>query len=160
MCTCYNTVFITRKKKFFFLFSEYFPNRIIKDLNLCLCNKYKEKSWSLHQWNFSLPDCIYIYIQVPFLLFQQVMQDSEFIEDPDIIWLSVYIYYTSPPWTRYNTRSIFKQSTAGLNSEFSFFKTGCLMTKQPHLFCYLPIYAAHSWRERGGIHAFFQDCSI
>ena len=30
------------------------------------------------------------------------------------------IYTTTPPWTEFDTRSIFKQSKAVLNSEFSF----------------------------------------
>ena len=38
----------------------------------------------------------------------------------------VYIYPTPPPQEEYNTRSIFKWSTVGLNSEFSFSLTGCL----------------------------------
>ena len=34
----------------------------------------------------------------------------------------------------------FKQNLAGLNSEFSFFKTGChTKTKEPSLFYYLPL---------------------
>ena len=36
------------------------------------------------------------------------------------------MYPTSLPWARCNTRSVFKQSKAGLKSEFTFSKTGCL----------------------------------
>ena len=31
----------------------------------------------------------------------------------------IYIYATTPPWTGYNTSSIFKRILTGLNSEFS-----------------------------------------
>ena len=48
--------------------------------------------------------------------------------------------YQPPPPARYNTRSIFKWSLTGLNSEFSFSKTSCLTKAEelslPH---YLPI---------------------
>ena len=43
-------------------------------------------------------------------------------------------------YTTYPTRSIFKRSTAGLNSSFSFFYIGCLTkAKEPSLSYYLPI---------------------
>ena len=42
--------------------------------------------------------------------------------------------------TGYGTRSIFKRSLAGLNSEFSFSLTSCLTkAEEPSLPCYLPI---------------------
>ena len=41
--------------------------------------------------------------------------------------LRVCIYQTPLPWAGYDTRLIFKQSKAGLNSEFSFSKTDCLI---------------------------------
>ena len=63
-----------------------------------------------------------------FKLKNQSMSDYAFI-DP-----------TSPLQSRRNTRSIFKQSTAGLDSEFSFSKTGYLIkVKEPNLFYYLLI---------------------
>ena len=40
---------------------------------------------------------------------------------------TVYIYSTPPPRARCDTRPIFKRSTTGLNSEFSFSETGCLI---------------------------------
>ena len=43
-------------------------------------------------------------------------------------------------WTGYDTRSIFKRSLTGLNSEFSFSKTSCLTkAEEPSLSYYLPI---------------------
>ena len=43
-------------------------------------------------------------------------------------------------WAGYDTRSIFKQSLTGLNSEFSFSKTSCLTKpEEPSLPYYLPI---------------------
>ena len=56
------------------------------------------------------------------------------------IYVSVCIYPTHLQLTRCNTRSIFKQSKAGLNSEFFFPQTGCLTkAKEPNLPYYLPI---------------------
>ena len=52
----------------------------------------------------------------------------------------ICIYPTPPPQTRSNTRPIFQQSTAGLNSEFFFLQTGCLTkAKEPNLPYYLLI---------------------
>ena len=51
------------------------------------------------------------------------------------------ILFTNPS-TRagYDTRSIFKRSLTGLNSEFSFSETSCLSkAEEPSLFYYLPI---------------------
>ena len=48
----------------------------------------------------------------------------------------------SNPFTRtgYDTRSIFKRSLTGFNSEFSFSKTSCLTkAEEPSLSYYLPI---------------------
>ena len=51
----------------------------------------------------------------------------------------------------YDTRSIFKQSLTGLNSEFSFSYTSCLTkAEEPSL----PYYFTHSWRENNWIHTF------
>ena len=55
--------------------------------------------------------------------------------------INSYIIFTNPS-TRagYDTRSIFKQSLTGLNSEFSFSKTSCLTkAEEPNLSYYLPI---------------------
>ena len=53
---------------------------------------------------------------------------------------SVCIHLTPQLQTGYNTRSIFKPSTTGLNSEFSFSQTGCLTkTKEISLLYYLAI---------------------
>ena len=45
------------------------------------------------------------------------------------------IYPTFPLWTRCNTRSILNLRTVGMNSEFSFSKTGCLTKVNPLAFC-------------------------
>ena len=51
----------------------------------------------------------------------------------------------------YDTRSIFKRSLTGLNSEFSFSQTSCLTkAEEPSL----PYYFTHSWRENNWIHSF------
>ena len=42
-------------------------------------------------------------------------------------------------WAGYDTRSIFKRSLTGLNSEFSFSLTSCLTKADPSLPYYLPI---------------------
>ena len=47
-----------------------------------------------------------------------------------------YIYPTSLPWERYDTRSVFEQNAASLNLLFSFFIT---KAKNPSLPYYLPI---------------------
>ena len=51
------------------------------------------------------------------------------------------IIFTNPSaWAGYNTRSIFKRSLTGLNSEFSFSETSCLTkAEEPSLPYYLPI---------------------
>ena len=60
------------------------------------------------------------------------------------------ILFTNPSARAgYNTRSIFKWSLTGLNSEFSFSWTSCQgwRTQSVHLF-------THSWRENSRIHTF------
>ena len=51
------------------------------------------------------------------------------------------ILFTNPSaQAGYDTRSIFKRSLTGLNSEFSFSKTSCLTkAEEPSLSYYLPI---------------------
>ena len=53
----------------------------------------------------------------------------------------MYIIFTNPSARAgYDTRSIFKRSLTGLNSEFSFSKTSCLTkAEEPSLPYYLPI---------------------
>ena len=64
--------------------------------------------------------------------------------EPEIIKIgqsSHMILFTNPSARAgYDTRSIFKQSLTGLNSEFSFFWTSCLTkAEEPSLSYYLPI---------------------
>ena len=67
---------------------------------------------------------------------------TESIKSFGFVWFSfiAYPYLPNPPvraW--YDTRSIFKRSLTGLNSEFSFSQTSCLPeTEEPSLFYYLP----------------------
>ena len=61
------------------------------------------------------------------------------------------------PWAGYDARSIFKQSTAGLNLEFSFYLTGCF-TKVKEFS--LPYYLLIALRENRWIHAFPKDISM
>ena len=51
------------------------------------------------------------------------------------------LIFTNPSaWAGYDTRSIFKRSLTGLNSEFSFSKTSCLSkAEEPNLPYYWPI---------------------
>ena len=50
------------------------------------------------------------------------------------------VWSDPPSQAECDTRSIFKQCLTGLNSEFSFSKTGChTKAKEPHLPNYLPI---------------------
>ena len=59
----------------------------------------------------------------------------------------VYIYMTLLPQAGCDTRWIFRQNKAGLNSEFSFSKTGCLTKAKKHsLSYYLP--SAVGWGEK------------
>ena len=52
----------------------------------------------------------------------------------------MYIFTNPSTWAECNTRSILKQSLIGLNSEFSFFWTGCRTKVKEHsLPYYLPI---------------------
>ena len=61
--------------------------------------------------------------------------------------IKICIYTTPLLQAGCNIMSIFKQSTAGLNSAFSFFYTGCLTkAKEPSLLNYLPI--ARGWTDR------------
>ena len=55
--------------------------------------------------------------------------------------LKSFIIFTNPSArVRYDTRSIFKRSLTGLNSEFSFSQTSCLTkAEEPSLPYYLPI---------------------
>ena len=60
------------------------------------------------------------------------------------------IIYTNPSARAgYDTRSIFKRSLTGLNSEFSFSATSCLTKAEEPSLSY---YFAHSWRENNWIH--------
>ena len=54
---------------------------------------------------------------------------------------NIYIYLSNPSARAgYDTRSIFKRSLTGLNSEFSFSKTNCLIkAEEPSLPYYLPL---------------------
>ena len=56
-------------------------------------------------------------------------------------WVGVYMYSPNPSArVGYDTRSIFKRSLMGLNSEFSFSQTSCLTKAKEHsLSYYLPI---------------------
>ena len=50
-----------------------------------------------------------------------------------------YIFTNPSAWAGYDTRSIFKRSLTGLNSEFSFSKTSCLTkAEEPRPPYYLP----------------------
>ena len=64
-----------------------------------------------------------------------------------------FIIFTNPSARAgYDTRSIFKWSLTGFNSEFSFSLTSCLTkTEEPSLPYYL---FTHSWRENNWIHIF------
>ena len=53
--------------------------------------------------------------------------------------MNAYIYPIPPPQARCDTRSIFKRSTAGLYSEFSFFLTGLLAKVKESNLLYLTI---------------------
>ena len=57
------------------------------------------------------------------------------------IHVCILILFTNPSARAgYDTRSIFKQSLTGLNSEFSFSQTSCLTkAEKPSLLYYLPI---------------------
>ena len=58
------------------------------------------------------------------------------------IYIYIYMYIITHPSARvgYNTRSIFKRSLTGLNSEFSFSSTSCLTkAEETSLPYYLPI---------------------
>ena len=67
------------------------------------------------------------------------------IDRLSIIWKSdltdKMILFTNPSaWAGYDTRSIFKRSLTGFNSEFSFSETSCLTkAEEPSLSYYLPI---------------------
>ena len=64
----------------------------------------------------------------------------------------MFIIFTNPSArTGYDTRSIFKQSLTGLNSEYSFSETSCLTkAEEPSLSHYLPIAGG----ENNWIHTF------
>ena len=67
-------------------------------------------------------------------------------------FIGLSIIFTNPSaWAGYDTRSIFKWSLTGLNSEFSFSETSRLTkAEEPSL----PYYFTHSWRENNWIHTF------
>ena len=57
-----------------------------------------------------------------------------------IIYIYIYIFTNSSSRAGYDTRSIFKRSLTGLNSEFSFSSTSRLAkAEEPSLSYYLPI---------------------
>ena len=59
---------------------------------------------------------------------------------PPCLILSIIIFTNPSAWAGYGTRSIFKRSLTGLNSEFSFSYTSCLTkAEEPSLPYYLPI---------------------
>ena len=59
------------------------------------------------------------------------------------LWIpfhKIFIFTNPSARAGYDTRSIFKRSLTGLNSEFSFSKISCLIkAEEPSLPCYLPI---------------------
>ena len=56
------------------------------------------------------------------------------------IYIYIYIYTNPSARAGYDTRSVFKRSLTGLNSEFSFSWTSCLTkAEEPNLLYYLPI---------------------
>ena len=58
---------------------------------------------------------------------------------------NVFIFPKPPPQSRCNSKSIFRESKASLNSEFSFSKTGCLTITKEHS---VPYYISIAWREQ------------
>ena len=57
------------------------------------------------------------------------------------MYLYIHIIFTNPSaWAGYDTKSIFKRSLTGLNSEFSISENSCLTkAEEPSLLYYLPI---------------------
>ena len=104
-----------------------FPNSLSLSLILALCPSH-----------LSLPAVPLNYIQCPHRTNVSFCwsANSENL-------LDIFSYGPiSPPPARagYDTRSIFKRSLTGLNSEFSFSKTSCLTkAEEPSLSYYLPI---------------------
>ena len=57
-----------------------------------------------------------------------------------IIVISIILFTNPSARAGYDTRSVFKRSLTGLNSEFSFSKTSCLTkAEEPSLLYYFPI---------------------
>ena len=64
----------------------------------------------------------------------------------------------TPPHEQYVTQSqFFKRSLNGLNSEFSFSETSCLIKVKEHNLSYC---LTHSWRENSWIHSFSVQCEM
>ena len=73
------------------------------------------------------------------------------IQNSTTIAFSLSYLPTPPLGLGYDTRSIFKRSLTGFNSEFSFSETSCrTKAEEPSL----PYYFTHSWRENNWIHTF------
>ena len=64
------------------------------------------------------------------------MVASCYISTDIYIYIYIYILFTNPSARAgYDTRSIFKRSLTGLNSEFSFSLTSCLTKAEEPLVC-------------------------
>ena len=82
-----------------------------------------------------------------------------------VLWyVCIYIYTNPSLQVRCDTRSIFKWSTAGLKSEFSFSETDCLTkAKETSLPYYLPIVEESKWiyaflkGTKGNANSFIKD---
>ena len=75
---------------------------------------------------------------------------------PAIIDVKITIFTNPSARVGYDTRSIFKPSLTGLNSEFSFSYTSCF-SKAEELQSALLF--THSWRENNWIHTFPKSIS-
>ena len=82
--------------------------------------------------------CIYIYIYIYIYKNIYIYIQSKF---GNLIYIYIYISYLPNPSARagYDTRSIFKRSLTGLNSEFSFSYSCLTKAEEPSLPYYLPI---------------------
>ena len=83
--------------------------------------------------------CIYIYIYV-YILERERDSVCICVSLIALIYHIIFIFTNPSARARYDTRSIFKRSLTGLNSEFSFSWTSCLTkAEEPSLPYYLPI---------------------
>ena len=108
-----------------------------KSRNCSVASRFCAPTFSMIELVIRICEVVDRFLQKPFRFFQRIFSISAWI----LLRTRTLFVFTNPSARAgYNTRSIFKQSLTGLNSEFSFSLSSCIIkAKEPSLPYYLPI---------------------